>query len=126
MWVIGTIKGERGGGADGAALSGRAFINNARGGAGGRQGVRRAAELALCVHECVRNTKELSQCETPTTGILSCGGGQTVIWLPIMHGVRDQGSGVVWGMLLALLNCKCAYCFHNISAFLFLLLHFQA
>lgn len=69
----------QGRGADRAALSGRAFINNARGGPGARQGVRRAAELALCVHECVRNTKELSQCETWTTGILSCGGGQTVI-----------------------------------------------
>lgn len=41
--------------------------------------MRRAAELALCVHECVRHTKELSQCETRTRGILSCGGGQTVI-----------------------------------------------
>lgn len=102
------------------------FHKQCQRGTGGRQGVRRAAELALCVHECVRNTKELSQCETPTTGILSCGGGQTVIWLPIMHGVRDQGSGVVWGMFLALLNCKCVYCFHNISAFLFLQIHFQA
>lgn len=42
----------RGWGADGAALSGRAFINNARGGPGGRLGARRAAELALCF-QCV-------------------------------------------------------------------------
>lgn len=68
----------RGRGADRATLSGHAFINNARGGPGGRQGASRAAELALCF-QCVRNTKELSQCETQTTGILSRGGGQTVI-----------------------------------------------
>lgn len=43
----------RGRGADRAALSGCAFINNARGGPGGRQGARRAAELALCF-QCVR------------------------------------------------------------------------
>lgn len=49
MWVIGTIEG---GGADRAALSGHAFINNARGGPGGRQGASRAAELALCF-QCV-------------------------------------------------------------------------
>lgn len=76
MWVIGTTEG--GGGADRAALSGRAFINNARGGPGGRQGARRAVKLAQCF-QCVRNTKELSQCETWTTGILSRDGGQTVI-----------------------------------------------
>lgn len=65
--------------------------------------------MALCF-QCVRNTKELSQCETQTAGILSHDGEQTVIRLPIMHRVRDQGSGLLRGDVVAVAKLRMYVC----------------